>query len=106
MADLGGYVDSNTLEEIQRCEDQVREAEMLLVVNDNMPLVCCMPLVSVQIRQRIPRGGEGIRVHRSFHPRLVLSSYMCFDRCFAVAASKATCQHLGGGISLFEKCGT
>ena len=33
MADLGGYVDSNTLEEIQRCEEQ--------------------------IRQRIPRGSEG-----------------------------------------------
>ena len=23
MADLGGYVDSNTLEEIQRCEEQI-----------------------------------------------------------------------------------
>jgi hypothetical protein len=46
MADLGGYVDPDTLEEIQRCEEQ--------------------------IRQRIPRGdGLAVRTHTQARRRRV-----------------------------------
>ena len=82
MADLGGYVDSNTLEQIQRCEEQVFHAENEQnpcrigqhTDDHNVRRAWLSYVVAPQIRQRIPRGSEGIRVHRYVVRALLVSA--------------------------------